>query len=68
MERKMAEISIGNSKESVAYALLLGIAQHEGKTDTVAGYPVVKADRRWILETYHECLAVVGGYEPPDEA
>ena len=62
----MAEqIVTGDSKEAIAYALLLGIAENEGKTYPISsGIPVVKADATWVLETYRKCLRVVGGMNP----
>ncbi len=48
----------GHSPEQVAYTLLELIAYAEGKL--LSGSPQGKApDRKWILETYAECLRVV---------
>ena len=46
----------GDRAEAVAYALLLSIAQHEGKT-TPGG--ALKAEKEWVLRTYQECLRAV---------
>lgn len=46
----------GHSKEQVAYMLLERIAHSEGKA--LSEYPP-KADKKWILETFAECLATV---------
>lgn len=53
------QVISGDSKEAVAYALLLGIANDQGKTHAIAGLTVVKADEQWILDTYAKCLRVV---------
>jgi hypothetical protein len=55
------QIVSGDSKEAVAYALLLGIAQKEGKFYTIAGAAVPSADEEWILRTYIKCLNAVSG-------
>ncbi len=50
----------GDSKEAVAYGLLLCIASAEGKILQLAGAALFKsaaADKEWILSTYRECLA-----------
>ncbi len=49
----------GDSKEAVAYSLLLGIATAENKTQRVADTLYLKADKDWVLSTYRECLAAV---------
>jgi hypothetical protein len=54
----------GDSKEAVAYALLLGIAEQENKTYTSMGTVLVKADATWVLRTYSKCLRVVSGGAP----
>lgn len=51
-----------NSPEQVAYKLLEAIAKVEmislsGSKDPAPGWK--KADRKWILDTYKECLATV---------
>jgi hypothetical protein len=52
-----------NSPEQVAFKLLQSIAGNEGKklsgaTPTVGEYP----DKKWLLDTYAECLHAVKGY------
>lgn len=56
----------GDTKEAVAYALLLGIASNAGKVYSELGTSVVKADEKWVLETYAKCLRVAAGavYHP----
>lgn len=51
----------GDSKEAVAYALLIGIAQNEGKAYSTMGTTVASADAKWVFETYAKCLRVVMG-------
>ncbi len=46
----------GDSPEAIAYRLMVGIASNEGKH---FGGGFVTAERKWILETYWECLHVV---------
>jgi hypothetical protein len=46
-----------NSPEYVAYRLLVDIARTEGKP--LSGPAAGKADRKWILDTYAECLSAV---------
>lgn len=55
----------GDSKEAVAYALLMGIAHKEGKVYTCAGTAVATADAKWVLETYAKCLRVASGGSAP---
>ena len=61
-------IHIGeNSPEQVAFKLLEAIAKVEMKSismakDLAPGW--TKADRKWILETYAECLDAVRVREP----
>ncbi len=54
-------IHIGeNSPEEVAYKLLQTIASQEGKS--LMSSPVggaAKADRKWLLDSYAECLLAV---------
>lgn len=52
-------IIFGDSKEAVAYALLLGIAHKLSKTHYLHGTMIVSADESWILETYSRCLKAV---------
>jgi hypothetical protein len=56
-----------NSREEVAFKLMERIATVEGRNLLVLG-PNSKATRFWILQTYHDCLMVVRGYEPKPEA
>jgi len=62
------QIVSGDSKEAVAYALLLGIAHGADKTDCIGNsanvVAVIKADEQWVLETYAKCLNVVNGRKP----
>ena len=53
------QIVSGDSIQAVAYALLLGIANKEGKTDYIQGVPVVNAGEAWVLDTYKKCLQAV---------
>ncbi len=58
----ISQIVAGDSKEAVAYGLLLCIASAEGKILQLAGAALFKssaADKEWILSTYRECLTVV---------
>ena len=54
----------GNTKESVAYALLLGIAQNEEKMYFTQNGNIVAADADWIHENYLRCLKMVDGLSP----
>lgn len=49
-----------NSPEQVAYKLFLRIGLAEEKLN-ISGNPTPGTDRKWILETYAECLAFVKG-------
>lgn len=49
-----------NSPEEVAYRLMKTIASNEGKTINPMGNNI-SADRKWILDTYAECLDAVRG-------
>ena len=63
-----ATVHIGeNSREEVAHKLLLHIAHVEGKSIR-SGMTGEKADRAYILTTYHECWQVAAGYGPPPNA
>ncbi len=46
----------GDSAEIVALALLRQVAQLEGKTTGA-----IEPDRKWLLDTYAECLAAARG-------
>ncbi len=55
-----SQIVAGDSKEAVAYGLLLCIASAEDKVRQLAGAALFKAasaDKEWILTTYRKCLA-----------
>jgi len=52
MEHVSITQSVNDSPEQVAFKLFLEVAKAEG----VAG---AKPDRKWILDTYDECLRVV---------
>ena len=54
----------GNTRESVAYALLLGIAQNEGKVYHSEVGTFVVADADWIHQNYIRCLKMVDGVSP----
>jgi hypothetical protein len=47
-----------NSPEYVAYRLMLDIAKIEKKALTPSA-SCQTADRKWVLETYAECLRIV---------
>jgi hypothetical protein len=60
-EMKMtdAALHIGdNSPEYVAYRLMLDIAKVEKKALTPSA-SCQTADRKWVLDTYAECLRIV---------
>jgi len=50
-----------NSPEQIAYKLLRTIASNEGKTlEKASGVmAAASADRKWLLDTYAECLQTV---------
>lgn len=51
-----------NSPEEVAYKLMINVAIAEGKdTNNMRGFTYVlkSADRKWLLDTYAECLSTV---------
>jgi hypothetical protein len=52
-----------NSPEYVAYRLLLNVAFVEDKKIAISGLGSGsdKADRKWLLDTYAECLKTVRG-------
>ncbi len=52
----------GDSPEIVALALLERIAHSEGRHFEAAPHEGSAADRRWILDTYFDCLNVVRGH------
>lgn len=51
-----------NSPEEVAYKLMGTIASNEGKTLRSTTSGAASADRKWLLDTYTECLMAVRGY------
>lgn len=48
-----------NSPEAVAYQLMLDIAAIEERS--IGSYGANKPDRKWLLDTYSECLLAVRG-------
>jgi hypothetical protein len=55
---------MSDCKEEVAYKLLCNIAVAENKAayNSSSGSPVYNnADKKWILDTYAECLKTVKG-------
>ena len=50
-----------NSPEHVAYRLLMIIASNEKKSLHGSMGSPATADRKWLLDTYAECLAAVSG-------
>lgn len=50
--------------EAVAYALLHDIARAEKVALAAAAEPGAPTDRRWILETFAECLKCVRAEAP----
>jgi hypothetical protein len=55
----------GDSPEIVALALLERIARAEGRQfDRKPEDGMTVADRRWILDTYFDCLAAARGHRP----
>jgi hypothetical protein len=50
-----------NSPEQIAFKLLTIIAANEGKTfeKVAGGTATASADRKWLLDTYAECLQTV---------
>lgn len=63
MSDKAAVVHIGeNSPEEVAFKLLQTVASVEGKSLFPFRGGDVKPDRKWILDTYAECLAATRGF------
>ena len=59
----------GDGPEIVALALLERIARSEGRHfDTKPEDGATTADRKWILNTYSECLDAVKGRRTPAPA
>lgn len=54
-----------NSREYIAYLLFLHIANAEGKSFEKNGNGA--SNRKWILDTYAECLTTVGNPESRKE-
>lgn len=50
----------GESVEQTAYKLLHDVARQERKLDS-HGIKIAGADKKWILETYAECLQAARG-------
>jgi hypothetical protein len=50
-----------NSPEQVAYKLLHIIAANERKTLSSSATGAATAERKWLLDTYAECLTTVKG-------
>lgn len=49
------------SPQAVAFKLLKEVAAAEGKELTIGGVANERPDRKWILDTYAECLwATIG--------
>lgn len=48
-----------NSPEKIAYELLEAIASNEGKTLSGGMAGKASAERKWVLDTYAECLLTV---------
>ncbi len=57
----MAEKRDDSSREEVAYKLFWQIAFCEGKRDVNGNNLLKIVDRKWILNTYDECLQAVCG-------
>ncbi len=59
----------GDSVEVVALALLERIARSEGRQfDRKPEDGMTVADRRWILDTYFDCLTTAKGHRPATDA
>jgi hypothetical protein len=54
-------IHVGMTAEEVALKLLHAIAAHE-EMPIGTGASKGKADRKWLLDTYSECLETARGY------
>lgn len=48
-----------NTPEQIAYELMTCIAHNERKTLRIAHGDPATADRKWILDTYAECIQTV---------
>lgn len=53
-----------NSPEQVAFKLMQEVASVEGKD--MFSHGKTPADRKWILDTYTECLRAVRGFRKTD--
>lgn len=56
MATKICQIT-GDSVEAVAYVLMAGIAETEGKVINDRG--IVVAERDWLISTFRECIRAV---------
>ncbi len=61
----MATIPKGESTEAVAFNLLICIAGSEEKIGYWSDHVFIRADKKWILDTYRECLLAAGGHAAP---
>jgi hypothetical protein len=60
MSETKSSVHIGdNSPEEIAFKLMHQIARLEGRAMAMDGK--TPADRKWVLDTYSECLAAVRG-------
>lgn len=62
--RYMADNTVkigGETVEQVAYKLLLMVGEAEKKLYSGGGIQG-QVDRKWILDTYHECLVAARGH------
>lgn len=49
------------SPEQIAFRLLMIIGQSEGKSLDASGYAKPDVTRKWLLDTYAECLDATRG-------
>jgi hypothetical protein len=57
---KRARDSTGSwTSEHIAYILLLAIAKNEGKSLGTTKSSEATADRKWVLDTFAECIQAV---------
>lgn len=58
-----------NSPEKIALKLMEVVAKIEGKLlYSSSDHPDRVADRKYVLDTYAECLAAVRGYRTPKQS
>lgn len=50
---------MAESPEAIALELLFRVAQAEGKTSGNVFSPGFGADKKWLLDTYAECLIAI---------